>query len=296
VRLDLGYDGTRFAGWAAQRGQRTVEATLVDGLAVVLRSPPESLRPVVAGRTDAGVHATGQVAHVDVELPAWAALPGRSTLPPAAALVRRLAGVLPPDVRVHAARLAAPGFDARFSALRRRYTYLVCDDDAGVPPLRRHDVLWHRGPLDVAAMDAAAARLVGLHDFAAFCRRREGATTVRTLLAYSWARDHQGLLAAGVVADAFCHSMVRNLVGAALAVGEGRRPVGWPAQVMAAGVRDPAVGVVPPHGLVLCEVTYPPDAELAVRAAQARATRSPPPRATARVFPGAASGQVQAGE
>nr|WP_240894828.1 tRNA pseudouridine(38-40) synthase TruA [Kineococcus siccus] len=275
----MGYDGTAFAGWAEQPGLRTVQGVLTGALARVLRMDPAP-RLVVAGRTDAGVHARGQVVHVDVPRAAWDAAPGRSAVAPAQALVRRLAGVLPPDVRVHAARLAPAGFDARFSALRRRYAYRVCDDPAGAPPLRRLDVLAVRRPLDVAAMDAAAAQLVGLHDFAAYCRPREGATTVRTLLRYGWRRDDgdDRLVVADVQADAFCHSMVRALVGAALAVGEGRRPVAWPAQVLAAAVRDPAVAVVGPHGLCLEEVAYPPDDELAARAREARAVRTLPPR------------------
>jgi tRNA pseudouridine38-40 synthase len=270
VRLDLGYDGSGFAGWAAQPGLRTVQGELTAALGTVLRTP---VALTVAGRTDAGVHATGQVAHVDVPSPAWAALPGRSTRTPAAALLARLGGVLPPDVRVHGAAPAPPGFDARFAALSRRYAYRICDDPAGVPPLRRHDVVGHRRPLDAGRMTAAAAGLVGLRDFAAFCRRREGATTVRTLLEYAWDRDDQGFLVARVVADAFCHSMVRALVGAVLPVGEGRRPVTWPAEVQAAGVRDPAVAVAPAHGLTLEEVAYPPAGALAARVAEARAVR-----------------------
>lgn len=223
------------------------------------------------------MHATGQVAHLDVPAAAWRAVPGRSDSPPGTALVRRLAGVLPPDVRVHAARPAPEGFDARFGALRRRYAYRVCDDPAGLPPLRRVDVLHHRRPLDVGAMDLAARSLVGLREFAAFCRPREGATTVRTLLAYSWTRTADGLLVADVQADAFCHSMVRALVGAALAVGDGRRDVDWPRLVQDAAVRDPAVAVVAPQGLTLEEVVYPADADLAARARQARSVRTLPP-------------------
>jgi tRNA pseudouridine38-40 synthase len=241
-----------------------------------MRMRQDELVLVVAGRTDAGVHATGQVCHVDVPLSAWTALPGRAGLEPAAALTRRLRGVLPADVRVRAASVAAEGFDARFSALRRRYAYRLTDDPAGVPPLRRREVAAATGPLDVAAMDAASRALVGLHDFAPFCRRRDGATTVRTLLEYSWARDADGVVVARVVADAFCHSMVRALAGGALAVGEGRRPVPWLAQVLAGGVRDPGVVVAPAHGLVLEEVVYPPDDELAAHAAAARAIRTLP--------------------
>jgi tRNA pseudouridine38-40 synthase len=274
VRLDLGYDGTDFSGWAAQPGRRTVAGVLTAGLATVLRTPEQDLGLVVAGRTDAGVHATGQVCHVDVPRVAWEALPGRSELAPAAALLRRLRGVLPVDVRVRAAAPAPAGFDARFSALHRRYAYRLCDDPAGVPPLRRRDVVAWPRPLDALAMNEAADALLGLHDFAPFCKRREGATTIRSLLEYGWDRDADGFVVARVVADAFCHSMVRALVGAVAAVGDGRRPAGWPGEVLAAGVRDPGVVVAPPHGLVLEEVGYPPEAELAGRAAAARAVRT----------------------
>jgi tRNA pseudouridine38-40 synthase len=276
VRLDLGYDGTGFSGWALQPGRRTVAGVLLAGLATVLRTPGDDLGLVVAGRTDAGVHAIGQVCHVDVPATAWAALPGRADLPPATALLRRLRGVLPVDVRVHGARPAPEGFDARFSAVHRRYAYRLSDDPAGVPPLRRHDVVGWPRPLDERAMAEAAERLVGLHDFAPFCKRREGATTIRTLLEYTWARDADGVVVARVVADAFCHSMVRALVGAVAAVGDGRRPAGWPREVLAGGVRDPGVTVAPAHGLVLEHVAYPPDAELAARATRARAVRTLP--------------------
>jgi tRNA pseudouridine38-40 synthase len=278
VRIDLAYDGTDFAGWARQPGRRTVAATLEDALATVLRL---AVAPstVVAGRTDAGVHASGQVCHVELPARAWVAAPGRSSSAPGPALRRRLAGVLPADVVVWRVEAAPEGFDARFSALSRRYAYRLADDPAGVPPLRRRDVLGVRGPVNVAAMDDAASALVGLHDFAAFCRRREGATTVRTLLEYGWSRRPDGLVEGRVVADAFCHSMVRALVGALLPVGQGRRPVRWPADVLAARVRDPRVTVVPPHGLVLEEVVYPDAAGVSARAEQARARRPATPSA-----------------
>ena len=273
VRLDLAYDGTDFHGWAEQPGRRTVEGVLTAALERVCRLPAGALKLTVAGRTDAGVHASGQVAHVDVPADAWQRVPWRSDRSPADALVVRLAGVLPADVRVTAAREAAPGFDARFSALSRRYAYRIGDHVSGVPPLRRRDVLWHRHPLEAEPMNRAAARLVGLHDFAAFCRRRDGATSVRTLLEYRWERDRGGLVVGHVVADAFCHSMVRALVGAVLPVGEGRRGVEWPAAVLAAATRDSRVNVVAPHGLTLTEVVYPDDAGLAARAREARNRR-----------------------
>jgi tRNA pseudouridine38-40 synthase len=272
VRLDIAYDGTEFAGWARQDGQRTVAGELERALGVLLRLPePPAL--TVAGRTDAGVHARGQVAHVDVPAANWAAVPGRSTDPPAVALVRRLAGLLPRDVRVHAAVEAPEGFDARFAALSRRYAYRLTDAPGGADPLLRTSVLWNPRPLDVAAMDAAAAPMVGEHDFAAFCKPRPNASTVRCLTTFGWRREPNGLIVADVVADAFCHHMVRALVGASLAVGEGRREPSWPARVLAGRVKDSAVSVVPAHGLTLEEVRYPPAPELAARVHETRRRR-----------------------
>jgi tRNA pseudouridine38-40 synthase len=274
VRLDLAYDGTAFSGWAEQPGLRTVEATLSAALATVLRLP-EPARLTVAGRTDAGVHARGQVVHVDLPAEAWEAVPGRSDRMPGAALVSRLTGVLPADIVVHRAGEAAAGFDARFAATQRRYLYRIVDSDGLRDPLRRHDTVWWRRPLDVVVMDEAARGLVGLRDFAAFCKRREGATTTRTLLEFSWRRLDDGVLAATVRADAFCHSMVRSLVGAVVPVGEGRRDLGWPGMLQQRAVRAPEVHVMPPHGLSLQEVLYPPDDALAERVLTARARRDP---------------------
>ena len=265
VRLDLAYDGTGFSGWATQPGQRTVQGELSRVLGHVLRLP-EPVRLTVAGRTDTGVHARGQVAHADLSAPVW------EEHGPAA--LRRLSRALPPDIRVRAIGPAPEGFDARFAALWRRYAYRICDHPADADPLRRHDTLWNARPLDLTAMNEAASLLLGEHDFAAFCRRREGATTVRTLRVLDWQGDEQSVAVATVVADAFCHNMVRALVGALLAVGEGRRPPGWPAEVLAAAVRDPAVRVVPPHGLCLEEIGYPEPAALATRAAQTRNRRT----------------------
>jgi tRNA pseudouridine38-40 synthase len=273
VRLDFAYDGTDFSGWAAQPGRRTVEDELSAAFTTLLRAP-EPVRLTVAGRTDAGVHAHGQVAHADIDRHGWAHLPGRADRRPEDAALTRLGGILPPDIVVRSVGPAPPGFDARFSAVRRRYLYRLCDRPPLLDPLRRRDTAVSRYPLDVEAMDAAAGRLVGLADFAAFCKKREGATTVRTLLEYSWRRLDDGTLAATVVADAFCHSMVRALVGALVPVGQGRRDPGWPAEVLAAGRRDPGVTVMPPQGLSLEEVVYPPDDELAARAEEARAVRT----------------------
>ncbi|MFI6522402.1 tRNA pseudouridine(38-40) synthase TruA [Spirillospora sp. NPDC050679] len=265
LRLDIGYDGTDFAGWARQPNQRTVQGVIEDALAKLLRlDPPPML--TVAGRTDAGVHARGQVAHVVLPVAAYSAVNG--TMP------RRLAGLLPPDVRVWRVSVAPEGFDARFSALSRRYVYRVCDDPVGVDPLRRHDVLWHPRPLNLDRMNEAARLMVGEHDFAAYCRKREGATTIRELLRFSWAREAERVAAATVQADAFCHSMVRALVGALLVVGDGRRDVTWPAEVLATRMRDSAVNVAPAHGLTLEEISYPDAEGLAQRAQETRRVRT----------------------
>ena len=271
LRLDLAYDGSAFHGWARQPGLPTVQAAVEEALARLLRLPePPGL--TVAGRTDAGVHARGQVAHVDVPFEGWTAA--------AEAAPRRLAGLLPPAVRVRRIGPAPDGFDARFSPLWRRYSYRVCDDPAAADPLRRHDTLWHSRPLNLDLMNEAARRCLGEHDFAAFCRRKENGTTVRELLTLAWARPETGVAVATVTADAFCHNMVRALAGASLAVGDGSRPPSWLAEVLAARVRDPAVRVAPPHALCLEEVRYPPPADLAVRAHTTRRVRPPLPPST----------------
>ena len=274
LRVDFGYDGSEFSGWAAQPGLRTVEETLAQAFATILRRRTAP-RLTVAGRTDAGVHARGAVCHLDVDDAAYDALPARSHRPPADAAVRRVNGVLPPDVVVRRVRPAAAGFDARFSAVSRRYSYRICDDPAALDPLRRHDTVLVKEPLDVGLLNAASRNLLGLNDFAAFCRRRVGATTVRTLLDYRWRREQDGTVTATVVADAFCHSMVRALVGVVVPVGDGRQAPDWSEQVLRGRDRHPAVKVMPPHGLCLEEVRYPPDDDLAARALQARTTRDP---------------------
>jgi tRNA pseudouridine38-40 synthase len=264
LRLDIAYDGTEFAGWALQAGQRTVAGTLDDALSTVFRGPVQ-LR--AAGRTDAGVHATGQVAHVDVPADALSHAYPRTTrtgdsefLP----LVRRLGRFLPTDVRVLDITRAAAGFDARFSALRRHYVYRLSTAPYGVEPQEaRYVTAWPR-PLDVEAMSVASRDLVGLHDFAAFCRQREGATTIRDLQRLDWSRDGDRVTAY-VSADAFCWSMVRSLVGALLAVGEHRREPGWCATLLTSTQRSSDFAAAPPHGLTLVGVDYPPDDELEAR-------------------------------
>ncbi|RLV50661.1 tRNA pseudouridine(38-40) synthase TruA [Nocardioides mangrovicus] len=259
LRIDLSYDGAAFHGWAAQPGLRTVQGDLEAALDTVLRTTGTQL--TVAGRTDSGVHARGQVAHVDVDQHDDR-------------LARRLNGVLAHDVRVRSVSEAPEGFDARFSALWRRYAYRIADTAEAMDPLRRGEVVAWPRLLDVDAMNRAAAALLGEHDFAAFCKRREGATTIRTLLDLAWERDASGVLVGTVRADAFCHSMVRALVGCLAAVGEGRRDAGWAGEVLAGQRRDPGVTVMPAHGLTLEEVGYPPDDDLADQASRARVVRT----------------------
>lgn len=264
LRLDIAYDGTDFAGWATQAGQRTVAGVIDDALTTVFRTP---VRLWAAGRTDTGVHATGQVAHVDV--PA-AALPNayprspRTGEPEFLPLVRRLGRFLPTDVRVLDICRAPADFDARFSALRRHYEYTLSTAPYGVEPQRaRFITAWPRD-LDVDAMSAASRELVGLHDFAAFCRYREGATTIRDLQRLDWSREGD-LITAHVTADAFCWQMVRSLVGALLAVGEHRRSPAWCRELVTATGRSSDFAAAPAQGLTLVGVDYPPDNELAAR-------------------------------
>ncbi|MDQ0582897.1 tRNA pseudouridine(38-40) synthase TruA [Streptomyces rishiriensis] len=269
VRMDLSYDGSGFSGWARQAGgRRTVQGDIEDALRTVTRSGDTTYELTVAGRTDAGVHARGQVAHVDLPEDLWAEHREK--------LLKRLAGRLAKDVRIWSLAEAPAGFNARFSAIWRRYAYRVTDNPGGVDPLLRSHVLWHDWPLDVDAMNEAARRLLGEHDFAAYCKRREGATTIRTLQELSLVRGEDGVVTATVRADAFCHNMVRSLIGALLFVGDGHRSAEWPGKVLAAGVRDSAVHVVRPHGLTLEEVGYPADELLAARNKEARNRRTLP--------------------
>lgn len=281
LRLAVAYDGSQFHGWAAQDGLRTVEGVLSEAMGTILRTP---VKLTVGGRTDAGVHARGNVVHVDVPSEAFLALPGRSSATPEAAMRRRLMALLArgadgprgaSDVAVTSVERAPEGFDARFSALARIYSYRICDDPQRFDPLRRHDVLWLEEPLDLEAMNAAAAMLVGEHDFLSFCKPREGATTIRELQALEVRRAADGIIEIHAQADAFCHSMVRTLVGTLMRVGTGRRPVEWAAQRLAEASRDGEVVVAPPHPLTLERIVYPSTPEeLAERARVTRAVRA----------------------
>jgi tRNA pseudouridine38-40 synthase len=267
-RIDITYDGTNFSGWAAQAGLRTVQGELETWIARVLRlgEPP---RLVCAGRTDAGVHARGQVAHIDLD-PAVITDGGGG-------LTRRLNHVLGRDCVVRRISVAPPGFDARFAATWRRYAYRMTD--AGVPPdpLHRYQIAVVRGEVDLVRLNEEAASLLGLRDFGAFCRKRDGASTIRTLLELTGRRISSGPMA-GVIectirADAFCHSMVRSLMGALVAVATGQRDHEWLTTVAGQSARDPTIMVMPAAGLTLEEVGYPADHELAARVLEARTMR-----------------------
>lgn len=280
LRLDIAYDGTDFHGWAKQNPiegvpVRTVEGVITEKLAMIARYPVDL---TVAGRTDAGVHASGQVAHVDVPK---AMLDERSIAGDPATLVRRLAKLLPEDVRVTNVGFAPDGFDARFSALRRHYVYRITTAPQGALPVRARDTADWMRPVDIDAMQEAASALVGLNDFAAFCKAKPHATTIRDLQAFTWhdvstAQEPQ-LYEAHVTADAFCWSMVRSLVGCCLAVGEGRRDVDFAAALLNETQRTSRIPVAAAKGLSLVGVDYPADEELAARAEATRGRRDEEP-------------------
>lgn len=273
LRLQIAYDGTEFSGWASQDGQRTVAGLLDDALSTVFRVP---VQVRAAGRTDTGVHASGQVAQVDVPvdaLPRAYPRTGRRRDSEFGPLVRRLAKMLTEDVRVLEIGRAPDGFDARFSALRRHYVYRLSTAPYGVEPRdARFVTAWPRA-LDVTAMAAAGRKLLGVHDFAAFCRRRDGATTIRHLQRLDCSREGHRV-SVHVSADAFCWNMVRSLVGALLAVGEHRRDAAWCAALLNAAQRSSDFAAAPARGLSLVGVDYPPDGELAARSLITRDLRT----------------------
>ena len=257
LRLDIAYDGTHFFGWATQPGHRTLQELIEEAISRISQTDVAS---IVAGRTDAGVHATGQVIHVDVP---DAMFDRELTY---LDLRYKLNRILDDDVRIMKITDAPEGFHARFSALRRHYTYKILDNNEVIAPLSRHDVAsWYR-PLEAARMNEASRLLLGHHDFAAFCKFKVGGTTIRTLEKYEWHRSDEGLLVADVVADAFCYSMVRNLVGAVVCVADGRQDPAWISQLLANKERVSDSLVFPARGLTLYQVDYPSNDQLLERA------------------------------
>lgn len=262
-RLDLSYDGTGFSGWATQPDLRTVQGEIENALKLILRLG-ELPRLTVAGRTDSGVHARGQVAHVDLS----------DDIDPQR-LLWRLRNLLDPDIRMLGLREAPPGFDARFSALQRRYVYRICDVPEGPDPLERRHIYHHGKVLDITAMNYTSQHVLGEHNFAAFCKPREGATTIRTLRELSTIRRVDGIIETTFVADAFCHSMVRALMGALIVIGQAKYEPAWAAEILATAVRQSHIEVMPAHGLTFEEVTYPPEHLVAHRAVESRRRRKP---------------------
>ena len=259
LRMDIAYDGTNFSGWAIQPDRRTVQACIEEAISKIARVNVET---IVAGRTDAGVHATGQVIHVDV--------PEEMGIDD---LGYKLNRILDEDVRINGIEIAPPAFHARFSALRRYYEYRILDENKVIQPLARlNTASWYR-PLDLDLMNRASSLLLGTHNYAAFCKYREGATTIRTLETYQWRRDAEGVLVADVVADAFCYSMVRNLVGAIVCVADGRKDPEWITTLLEDKERVSDSLVFPARGLTLYKVDYPDAAELLERAKKTVARR-----------------------
>jgi len=252
IRGTVAYDGKDFSGWGMQPDARTVQGVMEEAISTVMRVP----RVVVqsAGRTDAGVHARGQVIHFDI--------PSDRVID-MVDMAYKINALLPQDVSILELEETSTDFDARFSALSRSYVYLIY---RGVRnPLLRD---WaHRSwlPLDVAAMQAASQQLLGLHDFAAFCKKREGSTTIRTLMRFDWTEQADGMIRVDVQADAFCYSMVRALVGAVLSIGEGKNDADWLVDYLEGKQRRPEVFAAPACGLTFDSVEYPPPSEYATR-------------------------------
>lgn len=261
LRIELTYDGTNYAGWAKQPDQRTLQGALEEALAKFLRTP---INTVVAGRTDAGVHATGQVVHADVpeNIESSRYRPDEDPWD-FDHFKYRLNQMLDEDFRVLKVEFAPTNFDARFTATSRHYRYKLLDGNQELMPLKRLDAAtWFRA-LDIELMNQAGKPLLGKHDFVTFCRYREGATTLRTLLEFKWHRDEEGFVICDIAADGFGWNMVRNLVGAAVCVGEGRFEVGWMEQILRAEARVSDSYVFPARGLTLRHVEYPEPSKLA---------------------------------
>ena len=279
LRIDLAYRGAPFHGWARQPGLLTVQGCLEDALTLITR---QLVQLTVAGRTDAGVHARGQVAHVEVSRQFWLSLSkGRAEDDEARGqrLRARLEGLagrgLDGALVIKQVRVVSDDFDARFSALSRTYRYLICDDAREVDPCRL-DTTRTSSPLNAEKMQVAAQALCGEHDFLPFAKPREGATTIRTLHSFMVSRPRPGIVQAMICADAFCHSQVRFMMGALMEIGRGKYPPDWIAELLAAGVRDQRVPLADGRGLTLWEVAYPPEDEYALQAQIAKVVRTLP--------------------
>jgi len=251
LRIDLSYDGTNFSGWAKQPDQRTLQEEIEHALTVLTQS---TIATIVAGRTDAGVHAEHQVIHTDV--------PEKTDI---TNFAFRLNQLLDEDIRVNSVVYAPSNFHARFTASARTYKYKIIDGGRVTPPLDRYDSAdWFRD-LDIDLMNQGSKLLLGEHDFFAFCKFREGGTTIRNLLQFDWARDEKNYLVATIKAESFRYNMVRNLVGAAVCVGEKRFEPEWMLKTLEDKVRIPDSYVFPAKGLTLVSVEYPAESEYLTR-------------------------------
>lgn len=258
MRINLAYDGTDFKGWGIQPGLRTVQGVIEESISTILQLDKPA-RLIVAGRTDAGVHARGQVAHIDLDTH-----PG--------VLERRLRRFVPEDIRIISITEAHPDFHARYAAKARRYVYRMTDHQAGPDPLAGRMITPLTAPVDIELMHEASLHLLGTHDFAAFCKPREGATTIRDLKILRTVRGGE-TIATTFVADAFCHSMVRSLMGCLVAVGQRKITPDEAGEILTSKERHHQVKVMPARGLVLEEVSYPADEELAEHVANTRQRR-----------------------
>lgn len=279
LRLDLAYRGAPFHGWARQPGLLTVQGRLEEALTLITRQPAQL---TVAGRTDAGVHARGQVAHLDVPKEFWLSLSrGREESDELRGerLRARLEGLagrgLNGALAIKQVRVVSRDFDARFSALSRTYRYLICDDPRAQDPCRL-DIARTSSPLESERIQVAAQALCGEHDFLPFAKPRVGATTVRTLHSFNISRPHPGIVQAMIRADAFCHSQVRFMMGALIEIGRGKYQPKWIGELLAAGARDQRVPLADGRGLTLWEVAYPSADQYALQAQKAKVVRTLP--------------------
>lgn len=270
LRIDFGYDGTDFYGWSKQPGLRTIQGEFIEAFTTVFGESEIDFGLRVAGRTDAGVHAVGCVAHCDLTDAQLARL-GRQTIDD---LAYKLNGLLPNDLRVKSVAIAPDGFDARFSAINRRYRYRIADAQAELNALEARHTLSVTWSLDAEAMNEASQSLLGLNDYASFCKPREASTTIRTLQQVSVIRGAGGVIEIELQADAFCHNMVRSIVGALIAVGRGKADGRLLRAMLEKRGREGSFKVVAPHGLTLLAIGYPADHLLEAQAAMAKNLRT----------------------
>ena len=255
ARITLSYDGSNFFGWGKQSDRRTIQGEVESALSTLYR---RELETIVAGRTDAGVHAINQVAHVDLPITD----PGFEF----ESLTYRLNRILTEEIRIKSVERAAKDFHARFTALRRHYIYKILDGNQVLEPLQRFDTApWYR-ELDVANMNDAARSLIGQQDFFSFAKYRENSTTIRELQRFDFERRKDGVIISHISADAFCYNMVRALIGTMVYIGEGRFPVSWARELLEKRERPSDSLVFPARGLTFIGVDYPKDEELAARA------------------------------